>query len=82
MWTWTFWEQTLERVIRTFLAALIAGGVGGPGFDLWTSNWGKILGASASTAFVTLIFCLLASIPGDSTNPQFIPPPVPPIQGD
>ena len=80
MWTAVFWQDTGERVISTFAAALLTEETG-PAvlnvfpwlhLDVPTVSWSTALAYAGGMAFVTLLKCLTSSGVGDPTSASLL----------
>lgn len=75
MFTLSFWKSTFERVLATFVQALLPLLVGANLFDV---DWKVALGAAGSAAALSLLKCLAAAYvgPKDDTfgaTPSLVP---------
>lgn len=66
MWTKRFWQQTTERVIKTFAQAAIAM-MTGEGLGLYNTDWGNVFSVAGLAAVISL-FTSIASNPFTSTD--------------
>lgn len=60
MFTLAFWKASLERIVASFVGALLAG-LGGNVFDVTALDWGQLLKISAGAALVSLLKAILAA---------------------
>lgn len=60
MFTLAFWKATTERVVASFVGALLAL-LGGNTFDITALDWGQLLKISAGAALVSLLKAVLAA---------------------
>lgn len=71
MFTMQFWQDTIERAIRTFAQFLLASGVLDPlSTDLQTALGTKLIGAGVA-AIVTILTCLAATGFGNRRTASF-----------
>ena len=60
MFTLAFWRATAERVVASFVGAVLAV-LGGNAFDVTALDWGQILKVGAGAALVSLLKAILAA---------------------
>jgi len=60
MFTLAFWRATAERVVASFVGAVLAV-LGGNAFDVTALDWGQILKVGAGAALVSLLKAMLAA---------------------
>lgn len=77
MFTSVFWKRTLERVIRSFAASLIAAFTAGN--TVSNIDWQGQLTIAGGAAIVSLLLAVIGTQFGDPTDPSFTnPKPEPP----
>jgi hypothetical protein len=73
MFTWKFWKQTLERMIRTFAAGMLSVLEVPQILDVRHVGWLDAISISAGASAVTLLFCIVGSSVGnDKESPSMV----------
>lgn len=54
MFAWSFWNDTLQRALRTFAQTLVALWAG-TGVNLWHADWVDALGLAGGAALVSVL---------------------------
>jgi hypothetical protein len=78
IWTADFWKSAAERVVATFVMALL-GFLAADGFDWLSADWDQILAAAGFAAGLSLLKCLAANLttktgPSLTNSEQVVPP--------
>lgn len=84
MFTAAFWKATIQRVIRSFAASLVALLTAG-GTGLLNTDWDNSLSTAGMAAVVTLLLCVAGETFTNGAGPAFgtveiTSPPAPPIK--
>jgi hypothetical protein len=70
LFTRSFWEATLQRVLRVFAAALFAT-VSADGFNILHTDWKQNLATAALAPILTLLFCVAGDAYTNGAGPAF-----------
>jgi len=72
MWTWIFWNQVLERGVKTFAqSALLALGAS-KGFNLFTLDWKNCLGFALGGMLLSVLTSVASVSIGPSGSPSLV----------
>jgi hypothetical protein len=73
MFTWTFWKQALERLIRAFASSLLSL-TGADAFNVVSTNWGDKLPIALGASVVSLLLSIVAAtgISGTKGDPSLV----------
>lgn len=73
IFTWKFWKQTLERMIRSFAASMLSVLVVPKVLDVRHVGWLDAVSVGAGASVVTLLLCILGSKLGnDDESPSMV----------
>ncbi len=72
MLTWRFWRETIERAVKTSAQFVIGAGILGEGVDLFTLDFGTVLGFALTGAVLSLLTSVATMRVGASNSPSAI----------
>lgn len=72
MWSWFFWKQTIERIIGSAAASLLATLTASGVLDIVHVGWKQVLGIAGLAAVATLAKCLVAVTIGQPDSPSLV----------
>ena len=72
MWSWFFWKQTIERVIGSAAASMLATLFAAGAIDIVHVGWEQVLSIAGLAAVVTLGKCIVAVTVGRPDSPSFV----------
>jgi hypothetical protein len=72
MWTWKFWQQTLERAVKTFAQVVLAFTTGN-GLGLLDVAWGHVFQVAGLATLISALTSIVSLPFGkDSNSPSIV----------
>ena len=78
MWTWTFWQATLTRALRTFAQTLLSLW-GATAFNIFSADLRQAIGVSLGASVLSVLMSVDRSAPANAVShvPDVVLPPQP-----